>query len=132
MPLPHSTIETCEGRKHKFDIDEAGANQVAGLIEQVRKAGLEDAAKMFETIYWGWLRTVSAYVVGHPYVAKPEEGMTPISALGVVDFTLAHWALQIPGSPQLDDKGVLDDAAVDEAWHREEDRRMRRAAGEEI
>jgi len=116
----------------KFEIDEGGADRVHALIKQVRAAGLEEAAKVFETTYWGWLRFVGAYVCGHPYVSKPEPGMTPLSALHVADYTLNHWAPQIPGSPQLDDKAVLQDAADDEAWHREEDRRMRRAAGEDI
>lgn len=118
--------------KRKTDIDETGLETVKTLIGKVRAAGLEDAAKMFETVYWGWLRTTEAYVLGHPYVARPEVGglPSPISALHVVDFTLRHWGPQIPGTPELDDAGVLDDDAADAAWHREEDRRMRREAGE--
>lgn len=85
---------------------------------------------MFSTVYWGWYRLAQAYVSAHPYVANPEPGMTPISALTIVDFTYNHWSSLIPGSPKLDDEKVLREAAQDEAWHREEDRRMRRAAGE--
>ncbi|BCH33167.1 hypothetical protein MesoLjLc_50970 [Mesorhizobium sp. L-8-10] len=113
------------------DIDYKAAETVESMIDQVRAAGLEEAAAMFSTVYWGWLRLTSAYVNAHPYVANPEKpSMTPISALSVTDFTFRHWAPQIPGTPPLDDEAVLAAAARDEAWHREEDRRMRREAGE--
>ena len=114
------------------EISQTGIDAVTSMIERVKAAGLSEEASAFETTYWGWLRLTSAYVHGHPYVAKPEDGMTPISALHVVDYTLNHWGPQIPGTPKLDDEAVLNEAAADEAWHREEDRRMRRAAGEEI
>lgn len=113
------------------EIDEAGVAKVTALVEAVRSAGLTEAAEMFSTVYWAWLRVIGAYVNAHPYVAQPEEpNMTPISALSVTDYTINHWSPQIPGTPKLDDKAVLEAAAADEAWHREEDRRMRRDAGE--
>ena len=115
-----------------IDIDYEAAKAIDAQVEAVRKAGLGEAADMFSTVYWAWLRTMSAYVAGHPYVGAPEDGMTPLSALHVTDTTIAHWAPKIPGTPMIDDQAVLDDAAADAAWHREEDRRMRRAAGEEI
>ncbi|MEZ2410491.1 hypothetical protein AB6806_27220 [Bosea sp. RCC_152_1] len=115
------------------EIDEAGVKAVTAMIERIRAKGFSLEARMFETVYWGWLRVTSAYVHGHPYVAKPEAPtMTPISALSVTDYTLNHWGPQIPGTPILDDAAVLNEAAADEAWHREEDRRMRREAGEDI
>lgn len=114
------------------EIGAAGVEIVSGMVERIKAAGLVTEAAMFETTYWGWLRLTSAYVHGHPYVARPEPGMTPISALHVTDYTLNHWGPQIPGTPKLDDAAVLDEAAADEAWHRDEDRRMRRAYGEEI
>jgi hypothetical protein len=121
------------GVKNQIDIDESGTKKVGELIERVRSAGLNEAADVFSNSYWGWLRLTSAYVNAHPYVASPEPpNMTPISALSVTDFTLRHWAPQIPGSPQLDDKAVLEAAASDEEWHRQEDRRMRIDAGEDI
>jgi len=117
----------------EHEIDNAGVDRISGMIDRVKQSGLTIEADMFETVYWGWLRLTSAYVCAHPYVAKPEPpSMTPISALHVTDVTFKHWAPQIPGSPQLNDKSVLDEAEADEAWHRAEDRRMRRAAGEEI
>lgn len=139
-PLPSGGVENCvdlSGTKQReprssTEIDEAGAESVNKQIEAVRAAGLEDEAHQFETLYWGWLRLTEAYVNGHPYVSKPEKGMTPLSALHVTDFTFRHWAPQIPGTPMLNDEAVLKEAADDEAWHREEDRRMRREYGEEI
>lgn len=114
----------------KIGIDHAAIDKVEALIEGVRAAGLSEAAEMFSTVYWGWLRLTEAYTYAHPYVAKPEPGMTPISALSVADYSFNHWAALIPGTAKLDDAAVLHDAAVDEEWHRQEDRRMRRAAGE--
>jgi hypothetical protein len=117
----------------KHEIDDAGVNHVKALIDQVYAAGLGEAADTFSDCYWGWLRLTSAYVNAHPYVAKPEgPTMTPISALTVTDHTLNHWAPLIPGSPQLNDEGVMRDAEADEEWHRQEDRRMRIDAGEDI
>lgn len=114
-------------------IDEAGTKTVGALIDQVRAAGLTEAADAFSNAYWGWLRITSAYVNAHPYVRNPEKPyMTPISALTVVDYTMNHWAPLIPGSPMLDDDRVMKNADDDDRWHREEDRRMRRAAGEDI
>lgn len=114
-------------------LDGQGIKRVQAHIEAVRAAGLTDAAEVFENTYWGWIRVTQAYVFAHPYVANPEPpSMTPISALTVVDYSLRHWSGLIPGSPTLDDEAVLHEAAVDEAWHREEDRRMRREAGEDI
>lgn len=115
------------------DLSAEGIDVVGKLVEQVRAAGMTEAASMFETAYWAWLRLTSAYVNAHPYVANPEKPtMTPISALSVTDYTFRHWAPQIPGSPVLDDEKVLREAAADEAWHRAEDYRMRREAGEDI
>lgn len=120
---------TAKMRKH--EIDESGTEKVAALIEQVKAAGLSDAATMFETVYWGWLRFTQAYVFGLPYVEKPEAGgMTPYSALHVTSETLGYWAPKIPGTPQIDNEAVRWDAECDEEWHRQEDRRMRREAGE--
>ena len=102
------------------------------MIARVREAGLEQEAEVFSKSYWAWLRMTEAYVNAHPYVAKPEKGMTPISALTIVDFTFNHWAELVPGSPKLNDEKVLDDAARDEAWHHAEDLRMRREAGDDI
>jgi hypothetical protein len=117
----------------KPEIDEAGMLAVEAHIAQVRAAGLMDAADIFSNAYWGWLRLTSAYVNAHPYVRNPEAPMmTPISALSVTDFTLNHWAPLIPGSPQLNDEAVLLEARRDEEWHRQEDRRMRIEAGEDI
>lgn len=115
------------------DINYEAAKAVDGLIDRVRAAGLGDAAEAFSNVYWGWLRLTSAYVNAHPYVANPEPPtMTPISALSVTDYTFRHWAAIIPGSPQLDDEAVLREADRDEEWHRQEDRRMRIDAGEDI
>ncbi len=114
------------------DIDEKGVALVEAQIAAVRAAGLADAAKMFETIYWGWLRFAHAYVLGLPYVEKPEGTMTPYSALHVATFTFKHWAPQIPGTPKIDNDAVRKAAADDEEWHRQEDRAMRRAAGEPV
>lgn len=117
----------------KTAINATGVETVTCMVERLKAAGLTAEAEMFETVYWGWLRVTSAYVHAHPYVAKPESPtMTPISALSVTDYTLNHWGPQIPGTPKLDDAAVLEEAAADEAWHREEDRRMRREVGEEI
>lgn len=115
-----------------IDIDYEATKRVTGLIEQVKDAGLTDAAEVFSNAYWAWLRVTSAYVAAHPYVRNPEPGMTPISALTVVDHTIEHWSALVPASPRIDDQAVLNEAAIDEAWHREEDRRMRREAGEDI
>jgi hypothetical protein len=115
----------------KVDIDYDAAERVSALVEQVRANGLAEAAKVFDRAYWGWLRTVNAYVAAHPYVGQPEPGMTPISALSVTDFTIRHWAPLIPGSPMIDDEAVMRAAADDEAWHRAEDRQMRIDAGED-
>jgi len=117
----------------KHEIDDTGVNRVNALVDQVLAAGLTEAAEMFSNAYWGWLRLTSAYVNAHPYVANPEPPlMTPISALSVTDYTLNHWASVIPGSPQLDDEAVIREAEADEEWHRQEDRRMRIDAGEDI
>ena len=114
-------------------IDEAGLLRVTAMIEATKASGLTAEAEMFRTVYWGWLRITQAYVCAHPYVEKPEPGgMTPISALTVVDSTFKHWGELIPGTPGLDDERVRREADDDEAWHRAEDRRMRRDAGEEI
>lgn len=112
------------------EIDQEAAKKVEALIESVRAAGLAEAAEMFGNVYFAWLRTIHSYVLGHPYVAKPEQGMTPIMGLHVVDYTLGIWGPQIPGTPSIDDAAVLREAAADEEWHRQEDRRMRRAFGE--
>lgn len=116
----------------RIGIDLAGTEQVEAHIRAVRDAGLSDAAELFSTIYWGWLRVTEAYTYGHPYVSKPEPGMTPLSALHVADYSLNHWAAMIPGTPKLDDEAVLRDAGADEAWHRDEDRRIRRECGEPL
>lgn len=103
---------------------------VGALIEQVRAAGLTEAAEMFETSYWAWLKVIQAYRCAAPYVEKPDPGHPPYSALSVVEYTIRHWGRLIPGTPSLDNEEVRKEAAIDEAWHREEDRRMRREAGE--
>lgn len=115
-------------------LDAAKLDEVNAMIERVRAAGLPDEADVFSNSYWGWIRMNEAYKYAHPYVANPEPGtgMTPISALTVVDYTHRHWSELIPGSPKLDDKAVLREAEADEAWHRQEDLRMRRAAGDDI
>lgn len=112
------------------DIDYTAAEGVEAHIQQIRAAGLNEAADIFSNVYWAWLRTTSAYVAAHPYVRNPDPGtgMTPISALTVVDFTIKHWSPSIPGTPRIDDEAVLREAAADEAWHRAEDLRMRREA----
>ncbi len=117
----------------KIGIDEAGIKKVEVLVDSVRATGLTEAAEMFSTVYWAWLRLTESYTFAIPYVEKPEPGgMTPYSALTVPNFTLNHWGPQIPGTPSIDNDAVRKDAAVDEEWHRQEDRRMRRAAGEPI
>jgi len=115
-----------------FDIDEEGTKVVEGHIERVRATGLTEAADMFATLYWAWLRFTESYVLGIPYVEKPEDKMTPYQGLHVANGTLNHWGPQIPGTPKIDNEAVRWDAAVDEEWHRQEDRRMRREAGEDI
>lgn len=111
-------------------LDAAKLDEVNAMIERVRAAGLSEEADVFGNSYWGWIRMSEAYKYAHPYVANPEPGMTPASALTVVNYTQKHWSELIPGSPNLDDEAVLREAAIDEAWHREEDRRLRRDAGE--
>lgn len=112
-------------------LNREGVEEVGEMIDRVRQAGLTREADVFSKSYWAWLRLTEAYVNAHPYVRNPESpSMTPISALSVVDFTFSHWAELVPGSPRIDDEAVLEAARRDEAWHREEDRRMRRAAGE--
>lgn len=112
------------------EIDEVGAAKVETMIESVRSAGLTEAADLFSTVYFAWLHAIHSYVLGHPYVEQPDEGMTPIMGLHVVDYTLRHWGPKIPGTPALDDDAVRRAADADEEWHRQEDRRMRRDAGE--
>lgn len=115
------------------DIDYEATKAVDALIDEVKAAGFVVAADTFETVYWAWLRLTSAYVAAHPYVAAPEPpNMTPISALSVTDFTFRHWAPLIPGTPALDDAAVLRESEADEEWHRQEDWRMRREAGEDL
>lgn len=112
-------------------VDYEAAENVNAMVKRVRDAGLAAEASMFETVYWGWLRTISAYVCAHPYVRNPEApSMTPISALSVTDSTIRHWSPLIPGTPPINDAAVLAEAAADEAWHRREDLRMRREASE--
>ncbi len=114
------------------DLDEVGLERVTGMVDAVRAAGLTTEAEMFDTLAWAWWRLTSAYVNAHPYVERPEPGgMTPTSALHVVDVVMRHWGQLVPGTPKLDDERVRREAAADEAWHHEEDRRMRRDAGEE-
>lgn len=114
------------------DIDEAGTKIVESHIAAVRSAGLHHAADMFSTIYWGWLRFTQAYVLGIPYVEKPEGNMRAYQGLHVANATLNHWGPKIPGTPKIDNEAVRYAAAVDEEWHRQEDRRMRRDAGEPV
>lgn len=116
----------------KIGIDEEGAKSVDALIEKVRGAGLTDAAEMFSTVYYAWLRTVEAYSYAIPYVEKPEGSMTPYSALHVTTTTIGFWGPKIPGTPKIDNEAVRWDAECDAEWHRQEDRRMRRAAGEPV
>ena len=114
-------------------LDQAGVERVTEMIDAVRATGLVNEAEMFSTVCGAWWRIASAYVNAHPYVERPEPGgMTPFSALTIVDFTFRHWCGLVPGTPKLDDERVRREADDDEAWHREEDRRMRRAAGEDI
>jgi hypothetical protein len=113
-------------------LDLAPVAWVEALIETVKEAGLTDAANLFSNVYWAWLRTVSAYRAALPYVERPEEpSMTPFSALHVTTFTIEHWGSLIPGTPTIDNEAVRDEAAADEEWHRQEDRRLRRESGEE-
>ena len=114
------------------EIDEEGVKRVEAHIAAVKAAGLTEAAEAFSTLYWAWLRFTHAYVLGIPYVEKPEGKMTPYQGLHVANYTLNHWGPQIPGTPKIDNEAVLHAAAIDEAWHREEDRRMRRESGEPI
>lgn len=116
----------------RIGADYDAAKKVEAHIAMVRSAGLTEAADIFSNVYWGWIRLTEAYTYAHPYVGSPEPGMTPLSALSVTDFTFNHWSALIPGTAKLDDKAVLAEAAADEAWHHEEDRRMRRAYGEPI
>ena len=68
------------------ELDEVGLTRVTAMVDAIRSAGLTTEAEMFSTVYWGWLNIARAYVCAHPYVEKPEPGgMTPLSALGVVD-----------------------------------------------
>ncbi|WP_306049304.1 hypothetical protein [Oceaniradius stylonematis] len=115
-----------------LQLDAKQIEVATAMIERVRSAGMPHEAEVFANAYWGWIRMAEAYQAAHPYVAKPEPGMTPISALTVVDYTFNHWADLIPGSPKLDDQAVLEDAARDALWHQREDRRMRIAAGDDI
>lgn len=109
-------------------IDEEGMKRVAALIGAVKGAGLDEAAELFETVYWAWLRTTEAYTSAHPYVDDKDHH--PRATLSIVDYTLRHWSPQIPGTPTIDDDAVRHEADIDAAWHFAEDRRMRRAAGE--
>lgn len=113
----------------RTEIDSTGVAKVAALIESVKEAGLIEAAEMFSTVYWAWLRITSAYVHGHPYVGHPEFKHHPKGALHVVDYTFNHWGPLIPGTPRIDDKAVLDDAAADEAWHRKSGLSLRTTVG---
>lgn len=119
-------------RTKEPEIDDNGLKIVEGQIEAVRAAGLTEAADVFETVYWGWLRFTEAYVNGIPYVEKPEENMKPYQGLHVANFTLNHWGPQIPGTPKIDNEAVRNEAAADDEWHRQEDRAMRREAGEPV
>lgn len=112
------------------EINGEDIDRVNAMIERVRDAGLEEEATVFANSYWGWIRISESYRCAHPYVSKPDIGMTPISALTVVDYTFSHWASLIPGSAKLDDAAVRNEADLDEFWHKEEDKRMRREAGE--
>lgn len=130
--LPASGHGEVAGLWASVEIDYGAAQKVDLMVERIRSAGFASEAEVFSNVYWAWLRVTSAYSQAHPYVRRPEPGMTPASALSVVDYTLRHWGPIIPGTPVIDDKQVLEAAADDEAWHREEDRRMRREAGEEF
>lgn len=117
-------------KQNVFEIDEDGAKRVDNMIETVKSAGLTEAAEMFSNVYAAWIKTTQAYVFGHPYLNK--NGLSPFAAMHVVDTTFAYRADKIPGTPKLDDEGVLRDAADEEEWHRQEDRMMRREAGEPV
>lgn len=114
------------------EIDDKGLKVVEGHIAAVRAAGLTEAAEMFSNVYWGWLRLTHAYVLGIPYVEKPEGKMTPYQGLHVVNFTFKHWGPLIPGTPKMDNDAVRQAAKDDDEWHRQEDRAMRREAGEPV
>jgi hypothetical protein len=114
------------------EIDDEGLKVVEAHIAAVRAAGLTEAADLFETIYWGWLRFTEAYVNGIPYVEKPEGNMKPYQGLHVTNFTFKHWGPLIPGTPKMDNEAVRQAAADDDEWHRQEDRAMRREAGESV
>ena len=115
------------------ELDEADVLRVTAMIDAIQDAGLTTEAEMFSDVYWGWLRIAQAYVCAHPYVEKPElGGMTPISALGVVDSGFGFWSAKIPGTPRLNDARIRREAVADDLWHRAEDRRMRIEAGEEL
>lgn len=105
-------------------------DEVSTLIDSVKAAGLTEAGEMFERVYWAWLRSISAYRHAAPYVEKPdEEQHSPYAALHVFEYTVRFWGAQIPGTPGIDNKAVRAEGEADDAWHREEDRRMRRTAG---
>lgn len=114
------------------DLNDSEVAKVTALIEQVRGAGLTEAASMFETVYWAWLRTTSAYRYAHAVVDDRSECASGKGAMHVTTYTIGHWGPLIPGTPAVDDEAVREEYAADAAWHREEDRRMRRDAGEEI
>ncbi len=115
-------------------MSEEPPHPIEAMVERVRQAGLPAEADMLSTVYWAWFRTVSAYRHALPYVNDPgaqgiahAEGM-----LNVVTYTINYWGPQIPETPAIDNDAVRREDAADEAWHRAEDRRMRRDAGEDI
>ena len=87
-------------------IDEAGVAQVTALIDRAKAAGLADVAAMLETVYWGWLRTTSAYRHGLPLVVAPPPGYSPVVGFRIVTTTIHRYAGLIPGTPRLDEATV--------------------------
>ncbi|EFO31364.1 putative multidrug efflux protein [Roseibium sp. TrichSKD4] len=106
-----------------IDIDEREAKRVGAMIDRVKRAGLTEESDVFLNTYWAWLRIAQAYVAARPYITGPT---------GHVDAVMDHWPKLVPGTPQRDDAAVLQDALDDEECHRQEDRRLRREAGEEF
>lgn len=111
---------------------EAEMKRVEEMIERVRNAGLAEEAEVFSNAYWGFVRTIGAYRHALPYVNDPAptgcgnaEGV-----LHVTTYTVNFWQPKIPGCEPIDNEAVRREDRADEEWHRREDYRMRRDAGE--
>lgn len=102
------------------DRNKALFKRIEDALYAVDQAGLKDEANLLSNAAYGFLKTVSAFDNGYPYLDNPEEQkrehVTNKGAMHVTNYTITHWAKEL-GLTRKTPEQVLAEAAADAHYH---------------